>query len=283
MATLVALPVEVRNQIYDYVLHSTPLQESLSFSRIKSEDEADRPQFHYVHRPPPEEPTFNLKLTSQQIYQEVNNAIAHLVKSNQINYRFDLCQVNPLDHFRLDFLWIQFPFLTSVVNTIEIDVQITFRVRLQLRHLFFRLQELVQLFTRTLKQRQGSTYIPLTVNNLIINLRFPKISSLTDENTEYRRAVWKLEEMKRQSPDSSLLTPFVGYVSARKCNKMAPRFKKVVVMNEDEMWTEQENLLLLSEQWTKNSEEPAGYSRSTAWCWLTESRNGCKGKERLYN
>jgi hypothetical protein len=282
MATLLALPVEIRNQIYDYILHSTPLQESLSFSRIKPENEADRPQFHYAHRPPPEEPTFNLKLTNQQIYQEVNNAIAHLVKSNQINYRFDLCQVNPLDHFRLDFIWIEFPSLHSVVNTIEIDMQASVRGRLQLRNLFFDLQEMVQLFSRTLKKRQGSTYMPLTVDNLMINIRFPTISSFIDGSIGYRKAAWELEQIKRQYSDSSPLTPLIGDISARKCNKMAPRFKKVVVMNGDKVWTEQENLLL-SEQWTKDSKDPTRYSKSTTWCWLTESRNGCKGKERLYN
>jgi hypothetical protein len=63
---------------------------------------------------------------------------------------------------------------------------------------------------------------------------------------------------------------------------MAPRFENVVIMKGDKVWTEKESLML-SEQWTKDSKEPAEYRKSTTWCWLGKGRNGCKGKERLFN
>jgi hypothetical protein len=72
-----------------------------------------------------------------------------------------------------------------------------------------------------LKKRQGSNYIPLTVNNLIINMHFPTISSFIDGSIGYRNAAWKLEQVKRQYLDSSSLTPFIGDISARKCKNGA--------------------------------------------------------------
>ena len=282
MATLMALPVEIRNQVYEYVLHSVPLQAPLIFTRIEPEHEDYRSRFHYASRLPPEEPHLSLHLTNRQIHHEVNAVIDHLAKSNQMDYRFDLHQLNPDDHFRQDFVWIQLPALNPFINTITVEMEANFRDYRQLQNLFILLQEMVQLFTRTLKLRQGPTYMPLTVNNLIINIRIPTISSLIDEDTDDQRAGWKLERIKKIYSGSYLHMSYIDHISARKCRKLAPRFKKVVIMKEHEVWHEQKNLVL-PEQRRKDSKEPMGYREWVSWCWLSESRNGCKGKERLFD
>jgi hypothetical protein len=282
MATFMALPVEIRNQVYEYVLHSVPLQAPLIFTRIEPEHEDDRPRFHYASRLPPEEPHLSLNLTNRQIHLEVNAMIDHLAKSNQMDYRFDLRQLNPNDNIRQDFTWIQLPALKSFINTITVDMEVSFRDYRQLQNLFILLLEMVQLFTRTLKLRQGPIYMPLTVNNLFINIRIPTISSLIDEDTDGQRAGWKLERIKKIYSDPYRHMSYIDHISARKCRKLAPRFKKVVIMKEDEVWLEQENLML-PEQRRKDSKEPTGYSDWVSWCWLGESRNGCKGKERLFD
>jgi len=282
MATLMTIPVEIRNQIYEYILHSVPLQEPLTFTRIEPEHEDGRPRFHYAYRTPPEESHLGLSLTNRQIHHEVNTVIDHLAKSNQMNYHFDLRQLNPDDHIRLDFVWIQLPALKSFINTITVDMEAGLNNYRQLRNLFTLLQEMVQLFTRTLKLRQGPTYMPLTVKNLFINIRFPTILSLINGDTDNQRAGQKLEHIKKIYSSSCLQMSHINLISARKCRRVAPRFKKVVIMKEREVWWEQENLML-PEQWMKDSKESTGYRKWVSWFWLSESRNGCKGKERLFD
>jgi hypothetical protein len=277
-----ALPVEIRNQIYQYVLHSVPLHEPLTFTRIEPEYEDDQPRFHYASRPPPEEPHLSLKLTNRQIHHEVNALIEHLAKSNHINYQFDLRQLNIADRTRLDLVWIQFPALNSFINTITVEMEARFRDYRQLQNIFILLLEVVQLLTKTLKLREGLAYMPLTVDKLFINIRFPTISSLMNEGVVDHIAEWQLKHTKKIYTDPDRHMSYIDHISPRRCHGWAPRFKKVVIMKEREVWREQENLML-PEQWAKDSKEPTGYRKWVSWCWLGENRNGSKGKERLFN
>lgn len=116
MTGFLDLPLELRNNVYDLLLHEnlTPL-----FRGVMVVSEA------YVKRDLPLKPYRGLLLVCRQIYQEFKVAIQHLVASKKLNYELDITFSHGRPYFSLT--WQRFAALSPTINHLLINVDLRIR------------------------------------------------------------------------------------------------------------------------------------------------------------
>ena len=113
MTGFLNLPLELRNNVYDLLLHEnlTP-----SFRGVMVVSEA------YVKRDLPLKSYRGLLLVCRQTYQEFKNAIQHLAASKKLNYELDITFSHGRPYFSLT--WQSFAALSPTINHLLINVDL---------------------------------------------------------------------------------------------------------------------------------------------------------------
>jgi hypothetical protein len=200
------LPLEIRQLIYDFLLHSCP-SPGLSRQVYLVSDPSPTPiprlgrfQFH-TH---PEKHHHNIQFANRQIHAEFHDTIRLLEQSNKLMISYDLVYPLPYDGRDLDrkiVRWKLFPTLRNHINRLTLDLSFElepiagFSLSSNwLNHIpsqfprapFIVLVHILLQFERTITRRYGPDIAPLTIDLLVINLTQPRYTLEVQEHDDGR-------------------------------------------------------------------------------------------------
>ncbi|KAF1363347.1 hypothetical protein EJ07DRAFT_163238 [Lizonia empirigonia] len=266
MTGFLDLPLELRNYVYDLLLHEdlTP-----SFRGVMVVSEA------YVKRDLPLKTYRGLLLVCRQTYHELKTAVQHLAASKQLNYELDITFSHGRPYFSLT--WQRFAALSPIINELLINVNLriqeplgTFSTSIphdhELAHLLEDFPEsfAVQLFDyiaillkslfNLLLSGSPSTSI-LYTESMTLNLRTPTRLTLSGgshhnpHGCSRRIPVDKQEVSKLWATmRNTLQATSKGFQAfeARKCEELFPRIQIGCLRfaTEGRVWGEGHNLIL---------------------------------------
>lgn len=116
MAGFLDLPLELRNQVYEYLLYE-PFEPRFRGVMVVQEK--------YIKEHLPLRSYFGLLSVSRQVNYEFKEAIRHMNAAKQLIYELDITFSHGRPYFSLT--WRNFPALSPVINTITINVDLRLR------------------------------------------------------------------------------------------------------------------------------------------------------------
>ncbi|KAJ4381861.1 hypothetical protein N0V86_003228 [Didymella sp. IMI 355093] len=265
MTGFLDLPLELRNYVYDLLLHENL---NPSFRGVMVVSEA------YVKRDLPLKSYRGLLLVCHQLYQEFKTAIQHFAASKQLNYELDITFSHGRPYFSLT--WKRFIALSPIINHLFINVDLRIQEPLGASEHIPHDQELAHLIENRPKSFavQLFDYIAILLKSLFdlllsgnpdasilytetmtLNLRTPTRLTLSGgshhnpHGCSRRIPVDKSEAAKLWGTMRNTLQAtskdFQAF-EARKCEELFPRIQIGCLRfaTEDRIWGEGHNLIL---------------------------------------
>jgi len=201
------LPVEIRDLIYDILLHSHP---STYRSREMYWDQGCQT---LEFRTRPETHHHGIQLANRQLHSEFQDAIRLLVQSNKLQFAFEQFYRPPCPYdYQPALTWKLVPTLRPHLNRITRNVN--FRLPKKPSQSsdfwgdqipnnfsaapFLSLSRLLRHFGRTIERRHGPDAAPLTIDHLVINITESKKPVKRERHHHHRDA--RAESIARDHP-----------------------------------------------------------------------------------
>lgn len=116
MPGLLHLPLEIRNHVYEVLLHDV-LEPQMRGVMVVSDN--------YIRDQLPLRPYRGLLRTCRQTHHEFKQAIHHMAASGRLNYELDIIFSHGRPFFSLT--WIRFPALSPIINSVLFNIDLRVR------------------------------------------------------------------------------------------------------------------------------------------------------------